>query len=190
MLQAVSEDPIASLYQRKRSYEAVLELLSGKDESVLLIPMLADLATQLGDSIFSDLSGAIVAEENRIAPVPTRDSRHLALMRRKTGFSYEGYVSYYRTNHARFGRDCPGSIGYHQNYVDRDGSRRAAHARGFGIWDLDRVTEIYIRSEEEFNQATAGDPIREEAGANEARFIDRRSMVGFCMMVAAHDGKC
>jgi hypothetical protein len=190
VLQAVSEDPIAGLYQGMRSYEAVLELRSEKDESVLLIPMLADLATHLGDRIFADLSGAIVAEENRVAPVPIRDSRYIALMRRKTGFSHDDYVSYYRTSHARFGRDCPGSTGYHQNYVDRDESRRAAHACGFGIWDLDSVTEIYIRSAEEFNQATVDNPIREEAAIDEAHFIDRRSMVGFCMKVAAREGKC
>lgn len=190
VLQAVSDDPIADLYKGMRSYESVFELRSEKDESALLIPMLAELATQLGDRIFADLSGAIVAEENRVAPVPTRDARYIALMRRKLGFSHDDYVSYYRTNHVRFGRECPGSIGYHQNYVDRDESRRAAHACGFGIWDLDSVTEIYIRSAEEFNRATADDPIREEAGADEAVFIDRRSMVGFCTTVAAREGKC
>ena len=48
------------------SWEAVLELRSEKYESVLLIPILADPAKRLGDRIFADLSGAIVAEEHRL----------------------------------------------------------------------------------------------------------------------------
>ena len=190
VLRAVNEDPIAHLYPGMRSHDAVLEFRSEKDVSPILVPRLADLMTQLGDRIFADLSGAIVAEENQVAPVPERDSRYIALMRRKTGFSHDEYVDYYRTTHVRFGRECPGSIGYHQNYVDRDASRGAAHASGLGLWDLDSVTEIYIRSAEEFNRATADNPIREEAGADEARFIDRRSMVGFCVTVAARAGVC
>lgn len=191
LLEAVKDDPLLALYGGMRGYDALLELRTEvPDAAPLLVPLLEGLGGRLGDAIHADLSAAIFAEENQVVPRPQHDTRYLALMRRRAGMTHDQYVDYYRNEHARFGRECPGSTGYHQNYVDGAVSRRAAVACGFGVWDVDSVTEIFIPSAEVFEAATADDPIREEALTDEVRFIDRRSMAGFCMTVVAREGSC
>ncbi|MAG30359.1 MAG: hypothetical protein CL908_05620 [Deltaproteobacteria bacterium] len=192
LLASVPGDPILHLY-RMRGYEVSLVLRAAGEASEaaeLLLATLDGLGARLGDGIHADLSAAVFASENPVVPPPAQDTRYMSLMRRKLGTSHDEYTSYYRTEHARFGRECPGSTGYHQNYVDRRTSKQAADTLGFGIWDLDSVTEIFIPSAQTFDEATRNDPIREEAAIDEARFIDQPSMVGFCMSVAARLGNC
>ncbi|MBJ18512.1 MAG: EthD domain-containing protein [bacterium] len=186
VLLAESDDPLPALY-RMRRYEAVLEVRSLDAESLdTLIERLAELRSDLGDCVHSDLSALVVAEENRVVPAEPPGTRYMSLMRRKAGTGHDDYISYYRNEHARFGIECPGATGYHQNYVDLKRSREAAARGGFGIWDVDSVTEIFVPSARVFEDATSDDPIREEAAIDEARFIDRGTQAGFCVHVAGH----
>ena len=186
VFRAEEDDPLAALIQHMRPYEAVLELrVATRDAASLLLPMVEGLGARLGEGIHADLSGAVFVEENRVVPAPEDDLRYFALMRRMAGTSHDAYVDYYAKVHVEIGRRCPGKNGYHQNYVDGDVSRRAANACGFGMWDLDSVTELFFRSAAEFDRATSESSIREESAADEAHFVDGPTMAGFCARIVS-----
>jgi len=186
VLKAEEDDPLAALIHHMRPYEAVLELRSAvPDAASLLVPMLEGLGSRLGEGIHADLSGVVFAEENQVVPAPEGDDRYMALMRRKAGATHDQYIDYYAKKHVRLGKKCPGTTGYHQNYVDGIVSKRAADACGFGIWDLDSVTELFFRSVEEFDRATSEGSIREESAVDEAHFVDGPTMVGFCAAIVS-----
>ncbi len=188
VLVAETQDPVTSLY-RMRGYEVVLALRAPSATAASgMASAVGELASRVDAAIHRDLSAALVAEENRVVPEVSPGSRYMALMRRKAGTTHEEYVDYYRTKHARFGIECPGALGYHQNYVIPDLSQQASVACGFGVFSVDSVTEIFISSAQAFNEATEKNPIREEAAIDEVRFIDRGSMVGFCLGLKAQFG--
>jgi hypothetical protein len=185
VLVAEDPDPVASIY-RMRGYDVVLALRAPPGAAASgMASAVGELASRVDSAIHRDLSAALGAEENRVVPAPSPGSRFMALMRRKAGTTHDEYVDYYRTKHARFGIECPGALGYHQNYVDPEVSRQVSEACGFGVFRVDSVTEIFVHSAQAFNEATVNNPIREEAGIDEARFIDRGSMAGFCVRVGA-----
>jgi hypothetical protein len=164
-----------------RPYEAVLELqTAGDDDGDALVTALDGAAERLADVIHADLSGVLVGIPHEIIPTPPTPVRYLYLMRRKSTHTRAEYYDYYFHNHSRFGHRTPGIAGYTQFHVDDTRSRAAAAALGVGAWGADSVSELHLRSIDEFFAGLATEPtLGDEAGADEERFVDRANSKSF-----------
>jgi hypothetical protein len=161
-----------------------LELRGDEDE---LIAHAAGLAARFGGLVDAGASTALVGEEHVLIAAEHAPVRYQYLMRRRDDFTHEGYLKRYREVHAQFGRRTPGSLGYVQLHVDPAASRRAAEAAGFGVWDVDSVSELHLASLDVFLRAIAGSPIGAEAIADEERFVDRARSFDFCSQLRFHE---
>jgi hypothetical protein len=109
--------------------------------------------------------------------------RYQYLMRKGEDFSHESYLRRYRDVHFQFGVRTPGIDGYVQFHVDSELSRRLAEREGFGISDIDSVSELHLASLEFFLAEVAGSTIGAEAVADEKHFVDRAASFDFCSSV-------
>jgi hypothetical protein len=164
-----------------RPFEAVLELQTeGIDDGDPLVGALDGIADRLADVIHRDLSGVLVGVPHEIIPTAPTPVRYLYLMRRKATHTRAQYFDYYFKNHSRFGHRTPGIAGYTQFHVDDQRSRAAAAALGVGTWGADSVSELHLRSVDEFFTALATEPtLGDEAGADEETFVDRANSKSF-----------
>jgi hypothetical protein len=121
-----------------------------------------------------------VGVPHEIIPTAPTPVRYLYLMRRKATHTRAQYFDYYFKNHSRFGHRTPGIAGYTQFHVDDQRSRAAAAALGVGTWGADSVSELHLRSVDEFFTALATEPtLGDEAGADEETFVDRANSKSF-----------
>lgn len=172
----VPSDPFAAAIPCMRPFDATLDV-RGDESSVLLA--IAGIADRLDDIAHSDLSCALVGEDNVvISCAPTR-FRYQYVMRRKRGTTHGDYLDYYANHHARFGPLTGGIEGYVQFHVDPDRSRAAASAAGVGLWRADSVSELHLRSVEHFLEGLAEKNPGVEATEDEERFVDRQNSVMF-----------
>ena len=174
----VERDPFGA----KTPYRGALELrtVEGADA---LIALVAGLAQRFGDALDPATSTTLVGEEHVLIPSDRAPVRYQYLMRRRADFTHEAYLARYREVHAQFGLRTPGILGYVQVHVDPAASRRAADAAGFGICDVDSVSELHLASLGEFLRAVSASPIGAEAVADEERFVDRARSFDFCSHV-------
>ena len=152
-----------------------------------MIALVAGLAQRFGDALDPAESTALVGEEHVLIPSARAPVRYQYLMRRRADFSHEAYLARYRDVHAQFGLRTPGILGYVQLDVDPASSRRAAEVSGFGMCDVDSVSELHLASLGELLRAVSASPIGAEAVADEERFVDRARSFDFCSHVTWHE---
>jgi hypothetical protein len=180
----LANDPFAPAQPRMRPFEAVLELgREGGDAAGTLLAAAAGAGERLDDLIHADLSAALLGPLHVIVTAPPCPVRYLYAMRRKAGMDRQAYLAHYFGHHAQFGRRTPGIAGYDQFHPDPALSRAAAGAAGLGVWAVDSVAELHLRSAQEFFDAAVRSKVGQEAIADEEGFVDRANSVAFCSEV-------
>jgi hypothetical protein len=185
-LSEIADDPFPASNPGMRPYQAVLEIdHAGADlaESGAVVDTVHKVVGQLDDLVQFDLSTVVVGRPTRIAGSPDTPivARYVYLMRRKAGTTHQQYLDEYAP-HARFGYDIPGIAQYVQVHVDQERSRDAARVLGFGGWQVDSVTELYIASMEElFAPSEQREHLVTDSYEDELRFVDRDNSVQFCL---------
>ncbi len=179
-LQRVTRDPFGP----KTPWQATLELRGDEDA---LLALAANLATRFARLVDAAASTALLGHEHVLIASERAPVRYQYLMRRRADFSHEAYLARYREVHAQFGLRTPGILGYVQLHVDPAASKRAAEASGFGVCDVDSVSELHLSSLGEFLRAVSTSPIGAEAVADEERFVDRARSFDFCSQVTWHE---
>jgi hypothetical protein len=185
-LSEIPDDPFPASNPGMRPYQAVLEIdHAGGDlaHADALVDAAHKVVSELDDLVQFDLSTCVVGRPTRIMGDPDAAivARYVYLMRRKAGTTHEQYLEVYGP-HARFGYEIPGISQYVQVHVDQERSRDAARVLGFGGWQVDSVSELYIASMEElFAQGETRERLVTESYEDELRFVDRENSVQFCL---------
>jgi EthD domain len=152
-----------------------------------LLARAAGLSARFAGLVDAAASTALVGHEHVFIASERAPVRYQYLMRRRADFSHEAYLARNRDVHAQFGLRTPGILGYVQLHVDPAASRRAADASGFGVCDVDSVSELHLASLGEFLRAVSTSSIGAEAVADEERFVDRARSFDFCSHVTWHE---
>jgi hypothetical protein len=162
-----------------RPYEATLELRAA--EPATLVDAARGLAARLTDVAHLDLSAALLGVDDPVVPAENPAPVRLQyLMRRRADLSHAQYLAHYREIHAEFGRRTPGIRSYTQFQIDPEASRSAAASLGFGISQVDSITELQLESADTFLSAISGWADGPKAIADERNFVDRRNSPMFC----------
>ena len=138
-----------------------------------LVALASGLGRRFGDAVHADLSSALVGTDHVIIEGGRPLVRYQYLMRRREGFTHESYLRRYLEIHSQFGFKTPAIRGYVQCHLDLVASREAARAAGFGVCEVDSVSELHMDSLERFMAAIAGATIGADAMADEEVFVDR-----------------
>ena len=164
-------------------YRGTFEV-TGKTAGVNWIESItADLGGRLEDVAHIDLSTLLVGEDHVFVASERAPVRYQYLMRRKESFSHDAYLKRYREIHSQFGLKIPGILGYVQFHVDLQASQRLAMRAGFGVWNVDSVSELHLESLESFLGEIARSTVGGEAVADEEIFVDRGNSCDFCSKV-------
>jgi len=180
VLVELDEDPFPASNPRMRPFEVVLELQAEGRGADPLVGALDGVAARLGELAHADLSAAVVGAPLFVVPCELTPLRYQYLMRRKAGTSREAYLDHYVHHHSGYGRATPGIAGYTQVHADPDASAAAARRLGVGTWAADSVSELHLRSLEEFFAAVGTSTVAREAPADEERFVDRANSISAC----------
>jgi hypothetical protein len=164
-------------------YRGALEITAGPAGAEGIESLTAGLGKRLEDVAHSDRSTLLVGEDHVFVASERAPVRYQYLMRRKEGFSHDAYLKRYREIHSQFGLKTPGILGYVQFHVDLETSRRLAMRAGFGVWDVDSVSELHLESLESFLGEITRSTIGGEAVADEEIFVDRENSRDFCSKV-------
>ena len=182
----IADDPFEQQYKAPRAYNAVLELVAdGGEVPVPYRDAIAGLGERLGAVLHPDLSGALVGTLRPVMGEGDGPVRFLYLMRRKIGSTHAQYAEHWGGPHAEFGRKTAGILGYEQFHVDPEASRVAALAAGLGVWCVDGVAELHMRTLQEFFDAAVGSEVGNAAIEDEKSFVDGANSVGFATEVVA-----
>jgi len=176
----LDEDPFPASNPRARPFEVVLEVQAAGVPTESLVATLEGVPTGLGALAQLDLSAVVVGAPWFAVPCPPTPLRYLYLMRRKAGTTHEQYLDHYVTRHSLFGIATPGIAGYTQVHADLPASAGAAHRLGVGGWAVDSVSELHMRSLEEFFAAVSTWSGASEAPLDELNFVDRANSVSCC----------
>lgn len=133
----------------------------------------AEIAATIADSIDAARSVALIGTDVDFVPCEPQPIRFAYFMRRRHDFTHDQYLARYHDVHAQFGIDTPGIEGYTQFHVDLEASAAAAAAIGFGVCDIDSVSELHLTSLDTFFKALVAAGFGTEATEDEARFVDR-----------------
>jgi hypothetical protein len=180
VLEELDDDPFPAANPRLRPPEVVLELQAAGASADELVGLLAGAPARLGPSAHLDLSTVVVGVPWEVVPCEPTPLRYQYLMRRRADHDRAAYLAHYGRHHSAFGRRTPGIAGYTQVHADPVASAGAAHRLGIGGWAVDSVSELHLRSLEEFFAAVATDGVGAEALADEERFVDRGASVSGC----------
>lgn len=186
VLRRIADDPFAQQYRLPRAFEAVLELAA--DSGAPPAPfgeLVAGLGERLDDVLHTDLSGALVGTLRRVVGAGEGPVRFLYLMRHRIGSTHARFAEHWGGPHAEFGRRTPGILGYEQLHVDPKTSREATLAAGLGVWRVDGVAELHMRTLGEFFDAAVGSEVGNAAIEDEKSFVDGANSVGFACEVVA-----
>ena len=167
-------------------WKGTLELVARGDDAAPLVAAAKGLAARFGDAVHADLSAALVGQDHVIIPGPRTPVRYQYSMRRREGFTHDSYLRRYLEIHSRFGFETPEIQGYVQCHLDPAASREAAARAGFGVCDVDSVSELHLGSLERFLAAIAHSTIGADAMADEEVFVDRDHSYSVCCDVAWH----
>jgi hypothetical protein len=173
-----------SPFGRRAPWHTTLEIRGEGVTPERAAELLAGVGGSLDGVAHPDLCTALFGEGVVFVASTGAPQRYQYLMRRNASFDHAGYLKRYREVHSRFGVETPGILGYEQLHVDPEASRRVALAAGFGIWNVDSVSELYLESQEVFLSALAESGFGSEAIADEEVFVDRANSVDLCSQVA------
>jgi hypothetical protein len=182
----IPDDPFPASSGILRPYDAIFEIdHPGSDlgDAESLVVLMADGMPMLDRLAQLDLSTVVLGRPTRVVGDGDEAyaARYVYHMRRKAGTSHDEYLDVYR-EHARFGHDVTGVSQYIQVHIDLDRSRHAASALGIGAWQLDSVTELYIRSLDDFfAPSDKREQLARDAFTDELRFVDRENSIQFCL---------
>jgi hypothetical protein len=172
----LDKDPLS----QQPPYRASVELRSAVGASVEpLLEVARALGSGLEDVSHLDLSSAVFGIEHAIVSCGPTAIFYQYLMRRRVDFSHDAYLKRYLEVHAEFGRRTPGVAGYGQLHVDPEASQLLADAFGCGIWRIDSVSMLHMRSVEEFIAAVSESTIPSESRQDEEAFVDRANSLWF-----------
>jgi hypothetical protein len=180
VLVELDDDPFPAGNHRTRPHDVALELQADGIGTEPLVEALAGVPAALAEVAHVDLSTVVVGAPWFVVPCELTPLRYQYLMRRKAGTTRQAYLAHYAEHHSAFGRATPGIAGYTQLHVDPLASAGAAHRLGVGTWAVDSVSELHLRSLEEFFAAVATSAVSREAPADEERFVDRANSVSAC----------
>ena len=143
------------------------------DNTDATIARAAEIAMTVADSIDAARSVALVGTDVDFVACEPQPIRFAYFMRRRHDFTHDQYLARYNDVHAQFGIDTPGIEGYTQFHVDLEASAAAAAVIGFGVCDIDSVSELHLTSLDTFFKALAAAGFGTEATEDEERFVDR-----------------
>src|SRR5262245_44518120 len=168
-------------------YAGALEVRGEEGTRASMLTALADgLAARFGDVVHADLSTALLGRDRVFIASERAPVRYQYLMRRRDGFTHESYLRRYSEDHSRFGFATPGTAGYGQLQVDPEATRVAVRAAGFGVWEVDSVSELHMDSLDRFVAEIAHSSIGADATADEEVFVDRPNSHAFASQVTWH----
>lgn len=156
------------------------------DGAADLVAIAAAAGRRFGDAVHADLSAALVGTDHVLIEPGQTPVRYQYLMRRRGGFTHETYLRRYLEIHSQFGFETPAIRGYVQCHLDPAVTREAARAAGFGVCEVDSVSELHMDSLERFMDAIAGSTIGADAMADEEVFVDRSHSYAFCAHASWH----
>jgi len=167
-------------------WTGTLEVRGGRAGAAELVEIASAAGRRFGDAVHPDLSTALVGRDHVFIEPGRPVVRYQYLMRRREGFTHESYLKRYREIHSKFGFETPAIRGYVQCHLDPAATREAARAAGFGICEVDSVSELHMDSLERFMEAIAGSSIGADAMADEEVFVDRSHSYAFCSHATWH----
>jgi hypothetical protein len=168
-------------------WAGTLEVCAGRGAGPAELAEVASTAARrFVDVVHADLSTALVGTDHVIIEPGRPRVRYQYLMRRREGFTHESYLRRYREIHSQFGFKTPAIRGYVQCHLDPAATREAARAAGFGVCEVDSVSELHMDSLERFMEAIADSTIGAEAMADEEVFVDRSHSYAFCSNATWH----
>jgi hypothetical protein len=175
----LAEDPIG----RAKSFAGAIEVRGEDARPDAFESLLEGLGDRLEPFAHPDLCTSLLGEDVVFIATEPTPIRYQYLMRRNADFDHAGYLERYREIHSRFGLETPGIDGYTQFHVDASTSRRLAAISGLGIWGVDSVSELHLRSVEHFIGEITKSDIGARAAADEEIFVDRARSADFCSTV-------
>jgi len=176
LLEQLDKDPLS----RQPPMRATVELVSQVGANVdPLLEVAHAFGSGLEDVAHLDLSSAVFGIEHALVPCEPTGIFYQYLMRRRVDFTHDAYLKRYLEVHAEFGRRTPGIVGYGQLHVDPAASRQLADAFGCGIWRIDSISMLHMRSVDEFIAAVSESTIANESRQDEEAFVDRASSLWF-----------
>ena len=174
----LTEDPFREFMPGMRGFDATLELHATPSQ---FGDALAGLGERLDAVAQRDLCAVVTGQEHTFVSGGPAPVRYHYLMRRRHDFDHERYIAHYGSHHAGLGIRTGGKIGYSQVHTALERSRELATDGGFGIWQIDSVSRLWIDSVEGF-LAEAG-PAGQEAVEDERGFVDGANSVMFASTV-------
>jgi len=177
---ALDKDPLRT---RNARYSTTLEVRGGSEQAIA--ERVPELLSDFEDIAHPDLCTALLGEEHTFIEPGGAPLRYQYLMRRNAEFDHAGYIRHYRDVHSRFGIATPAIEGYVQFHVDPEGSRRLAARTGAGLFGVDSVTQLHMRSVEKFIEAISASTVGIDAMEDEKHFVDRENSVGFTSRTAS-----
>lgn len=178
-LVAREEDPMrmTGAGRPTRAFDATLEIhLNEADDGNDLARSVRGLGARLEGQVQADLSAVLLGENKAFIACQPAPIRYQYCMRRRADFTPAAYLARYGEIHSAFGIKTRGIAGYSQFHVDADASREAAAASGFGVCEVSSVSELHLRSLEEFFGETEWN---RSLGAqeDEDHFVDRANSI-------------
>jgi hypothetical protein len=154
--------------------------------SAELVELASRVGRRFGGAVHADLSTALIGSDHVLIEPGRPPVRYQYLMRRREGFTHESYLRRYLEIHSQFGFKTPAIRGYVQCHLDPAATREAARAAGFGVCEVDSVSELHMDSLERFMEAIADSSIGADAMADEEVFVDRAHSHSFCSDATWH----
>ena len=179
-LSQIDKDPFPSMNPHSSGFDAVIDI-HGASELLArdtVLNALQNVPPTLSGVIDDSASGVTVGWPQAVIPGPRCALRYLYLMRRKADVSREDYFDHYFHRHSEFAFHLNGIKAYTQVHVDIEASNELSAALGFGLRDVDSVTELTFDSVNEFFAGV--EPRAAEASEDELLFVDREHSVSFC----------
>ncbi|MFK7732297.1 MAG: EthD domain-containing protein [Pseudomonadales bacterium] len=160
------------------AFDTSLELLSHNEfDFEQLGRLLSQRIENLSEKAHLDLSAATVGDNKVFVESDPTPIRFQYCMRRRADFTNARYRQYYEQEHAKFGIGMHGIEGYVQFHTDLAASRSLATDHGFGVHEIDSVSELHIADMDTFFTGMAKGIDAGNPGEDEDLFVDRRRSV-------------
>lgn len=179
-LTEIPQDPFPPGNPGGRPMDAVLDLHGAADVLTVEAARAAvvEAVGALRETTDARRSGVVVGWPQAVIPGPLGALRYQYLMRRKPGLERSDYLDHYFHRHSAFAFHLNAIHAYTQVHSDPVASAELAALVGFGVDDIDSVTELSFDTVDGFFAGVT--PESSEAGEDELRFVDRDRSVSFC----------
>jgi len=158
-------------------WQAAVEATAADDDAA--IAAVAGAARRLGTAVDAAASAVVLGTEHEIAD---RGGGPLTLyyaLRRKPESTTAAFSARYLDVHSQFGLASHGWSSYHQLHADPVASERAAAAAGFGVADIDGLSQLSFADETGMIEMFAPTPEARAAIEDEQKFTDGGRNSGF-----------